>query len=89
MVASTNLDSDLAHLITSASCGVAVQAGSAQDLADAILDAFQNQSQLRRMGQAGRVYVIEHYARSTITQRYHELIESVLTERVDAQSGGR
>ena len=77
IIASTDLNSDLAHLVTSVGCGVAVEAGSSQALADMILSAFHNQDLWRKMGEVGSKHVVGNYARSTITKRYNDLIRQL------------
>jgi colanic acid biosynthesis glycosyl transferase WcaI len=77
VLACTDLKSDLADLITGADCGVVVQPGSAQSLAEAIQSAYQNRDIGEQMGQAGRNHVVKHYARSVIINRYNELIQTL------------
>jgi glycosyltransferase involved in cell wall biosynthesis len=55
-----------------------VQPGCAQSLAAVIRQAYQSQQVGRRMGEAGREHVIEHYARPVVTNRYNDLIQSVV-----------
>lgn len=74
VLASTDLNSDLAHLVSEVGCGVVVQSGRPQALAETVLDAFHNQASWQKMGRIGCKYVIENYARSVITGRYHALI---------------
>lgn len=78
VLATTDPESDLAHLIREAGCGVTVASGSAQDLAGVISEAYQDQARWRAMGDAGRSHVVEYYSRHAITGRYHDLIQAVL-----------
>jgi colanic acid biosynthesis glycosyl transferase WcaI len=77
VLAITDPESDLAHLIKDAGCGAAVLPGSPSELADLIWEAYQEQVRWREMGQAGRYHVVEHYSRHTVTGRYDDLIQAV------------
>jgi colanic acid biosynthesis glycosyl transferase WcaI len=77
VVATTDPESDLAHLIKDAGCGAIVPPGSPSGLAGVILEAYQDQARWREMGQSGRTHVVEHYSRHAVTGRYHDLIRTV------------
>jgi len=85
VLACTDFDSDLAHLITSADCGIAVLLGSVQALANVILSAYRDRALWVQMGQAGRRHVVEHYAREVVTNRYDELIQTLIASRSSEQ----
>jgi colanic acid biosynthesis glycosyl transferase WcaI len=88
VLATTDLDSDLAHLITSVNCGVAIKAGSPEAIADTIFKAYKNKALWLEMGKNGRDHVIEKYTRSVVTDRYHNLIQTIVgSERVGYPDG--
>lgn len=74
-LAVTDKNSDLARLVSEASCGTFVLPGSAEILAGMIMRAYQNQKEWQEMGMSGREHVVRYYARETVTNQYHELIE--------------
>lgn len=78
VLASTDPESDLAHLVKEAGCGVTVSPKTPSDLASVIIKAYRDQSRWREMGQAGRTHVVEHYSRRAVTGRYHDLIQRVI-----------
>jgi len=78
VLATTDPGSDLAHLIKDAGCGETVPPEGASDLADVIYKAYRDQARWKEMGQAGRAHVVEHYSRSAVTRRYHNLIQRVI-----------
>jgi colanic acid biosynthesis glycosyl transferase WcaI len=78
VLAITDPDSDLVHLVKEAACGESVSPESASDLADVIYKAYREQDRWRDMGQAGRAHVVEHYSRPAVTRQYHDLIQSVI-----------
>ncbi len=43
-------------------------------LCDAVLKAFRNQDDLRRMGMRGRDYVLRHYDRRVLAAQYLQLL---------------
>jgi len=80
VLAVTDKNSDLARLVSDASCGAFVLPGSAEDLAGMIMKAYQNQEEWRKMGLSGREHVIRYYARQTVTDQYHKLIEKLISK---------
>jgi colanic acid biosynthesis glycosyl transferase WcaI len=78
VLAATDPESDLAHLIKDAGCGETVPPGGASDLAYAIYKAYRDRARWKEMGQAGRAHVVEHYSRPAVTRRYHDLIQRVI-----------
>ena len=78
VLATTDSDSDLAHLIKDAGCGGTVPPGKSSDLADVIFKAFRDQARWKEMGEAGRAHVVEHYSRPSVTRRYNDLIQRVV-----------
>jgi len=79
VLAITDQHSDLARLVYEASCGKVVAPGSSEALADMIMSAFQNQSEWKKMGSAGREHVVQNYSRETVTNQYHVLIENLIS----------
>ena len=78
VLAITDHNSDLACLVRESLCGTVVLPGSAEVLAEMIRRAFQNQQEWQNMGRAGRVHVVRYYARETVTNQYHDLIETII-----------
>jgi putative colanic acid biosynthesis glycosyltransferase WcaI len=78
VLACADHDSDLARLIQTANCGVVVEPGSAQTLADAIQHTRKHPELAQKMGNEGRQHVIEHYSRPAITGKFHRLIQQVV-----------
>ncbi|MCL5995617.1 MAG: glycosyltransferase family 4 protein [Chloroflexi bacterium] len=80
VLACTVVQSDLANLVMDAQCGIVVEAGSPERLAEAIVDAFNHPARLQAMGLAGRQRVMECYSRQTISGLYHTLVRSVVAK---------
>jgi colanic acid biosynthesis glycosyl transferase WcaI len=78
VLATTDPESDLAHLIKDAGCGEMGPPEGASGLADVIYKASRDQNRWKEMGQAGRAHVVEHYSRLAVTNRYHDLIQRVI-----------
>ena len=75
VLAITDKNSDLARLVTDASCGNIVKPGSSTILAKNILQAYQNQHEWQKMGTSGREHVTRYYSRENVTDQYNNLIE--------------
>jgi colanic acid biosynthesis glycosyl transferase WcaI len=84
VLAFTDSNSDLAHLISSVGCGIVVQGRSSRVLTDNIINAYKNQAQCRRMGELGRAHVEKHYARKVVTNHYQDLIRMLTISGFDA-----
>jgi colanic acid biosynthesis glycosyl transferase WcaI len=78
VLATTDPESDLAHLIKDAGCGETVPPEDASGLADVIRKAYRDQPRWNEMGRAGRAHVVEHYSRPAVTRQYHDLIQRVI-----------
>jgi len=72
-------NSDLARLVLTTNCGTVIAPGSAVVLASMIKEAYYDFNEWNLKGQNGYKYVIENYARKSITNRYNNLIKDVLT----------
>jgi colanic acid biosynthesis glycosyl transferase WcaI len=81
VLAATDPQSDLAHLVTEAGCGFVVAQESAADIASAIRDAYRRRDELTGMGEAGRHHVHARYARQVVTSRYSQLVEELAAHR--------
>jgi glycosyltransferase involved in cell wall biosynthesis len=57
-------------LVENAEAGIAVPPASPQELADAIVRLAQEPERLREYGANGRRYVLEHFNRGKLAQRY-------------------
>lgn len=78
VLAAAETSCDLADLIRSVGCGVVVPPDSPEALAEAILVAYRDPAEWRRMGEAGREHVLKHYTCSVITQQYHRLVQKAV-----------
>lgn len=74
ILASFDLDSDLAKLIISQECGLAVEANNQNQLTDAILYLYKNRSSISIMGNNGRKYVKDNLSKEIGTSKWLELI---------------
>jgi colanic acid biosynthesis glycosyl transferase WcaI len=81
VVASVDGDSETARLVSSAGCGVVVGPEDDKALADAILRLAVSVQDRYRMGVNGRGFLEANYRKATVTQRYAEFFERVLSSR--------
>jgi glycosyltransferase involved in cell wall biosynthesis len=73
VVASLPLNGDAPKIVAEAGCGLCVEAGDAQGLAQAILSLYHNPEQAHEMGWRGRLYAEEHFSRESCVARYEEI----------------
>lgn len=74
VVASLPLNGDAPKIVAEAGCGLCVEAGDAEGLAQAILTLYQNPEQAQEMGQRGRIYAEKHFSRESCVARYEEIL---------------
>lgn len=77
VLACADEDSELASLVRTAGCGFVSPSGNAQALAETISAALVD-PRGKEMGARGRVYVIDHFDRSVVSQQYDTVIRGVL-----------
>jgi putative colanic acid biosynthesis glycosyltransferase WcaI len=74
VVALTDPDSDLAQLITAAGAGRVIPPESGEALAAVVREAVADPPAWRARAVAGRQHVLAQYTRSTVSQRYDEVL---------------
>jgi colanic acid biosynthesis glycosyl transferase WcaI len=77
LIAVTEAHSDLAVLVRDAQCGVSVEPGDAQQLAETLRRAVKDRQEWEGMGARGRAHVAAHYSRATIAGQYDALLRDV------------
>jgi glycosyltransferase involved in cell wall biosynthesis len=79
IIAITNPGNELSRLIADAQCGVTVQPGDAERLADLLRQALDQRDAFAEMGRKGRQYLERHCSRKGCVER----VEAVLSEASD------
>jgi len=77
VVASVDLDSEMAQLVKEAQCGLVTPAGDAQALASGISSLFESPDLRATLGANGRKYVERHFSRPVITEKHLSLFQTV------------
>jgi glycosyltransferase involved in cell wall biosynthesis len=77
VIAAVDAESETAHIVTSAECGIHVPPASPEQLADAIRDCYAGRVDLERLGRNGREYVEREGDRPVALARYRELLGEV------------
>lgn len=79
ILASFDLDSELAHVIETARCGSVVDPAQPQALADALLAASrESKADMAEQGQCGRAYVMRYRGKNTATAAYRQVMEALV-----------
>jgi len=73
VLASMNLDGDAPRLIEDANCGICVEADNADELSQAILRLYRDQSLREKLGKNGRDYAEKNLSRKVCAKRYESL----------------
>ena len=70
------------NLVKESGCGMAVETGEAEDLANAIIQLYRMAPREReKMGERGRNYVQKHYSNSVLVDKLEKTINEVLNEK--------
>src|SRR3990172_1593570 len=80
VVAALDTDSDPAELIRRAQCGLVVEPGNAEEIAQAILNLRADETIRKQMGENGRQHLVENYSKHTVGASYAALLRQ-LAER--------
>jgi len=77
ILASLPLKGDAPKIIDEFKCGIAVEPGNPELLAQAILKLYNNQSLGEEMGRRGREAVEKHFSRKSCVKAYEELFNGI------------
>lgn len=77
VLALVDKDSEIEKIIKENKIGVALEHGSAEKLAEAILYCYERKGELGEWGKNARNFALENYSRKTQTRKYYEVIEKL------------
>ena len=80
VVASLPIESDARRIVADARCGICVDAGDGEALADAIQMLASDHSLTKDMGQHGRLYVETHFSRDFCTGQIETILKRAVGE---------
>lgn len=79
VISVTDLDGEVARLVTRHGCGIAVAPGDSQRLADALIRLRDDSPARHAMGQSARAMLDTHYSRAATIERWDALFEGLAT----------
>ena len=71
-------ENELKHIIEDHHCGIFTKAGDKEAFTNAILKLYNNRESCHEMGQNGRQFVMDNLTKEVGTQKYVDVIKSVL-----------
>ena len=77
VIAGVPLDGDTPKIVEAAQCGLSVEPGNAEMLAQAILQLYENPALAGELGKNGRDYAEKHFSLDVCAREYEELFEKV------------
>jgi glycosyltransferase involved in cell wall biosynthesis len=80
VVASLPPESDARRIIDDAGCGIWVEAGDSEALAEAIQQLHSDRDLVKEMGQSGRAYVETHFSREVCVSRVEQVLTTIAEE---------
>ena len=69
--------SEISNIIRERNIGVALEHGSAEKLAEAVIYCYKNRDKLDAWGNNARKFAVENYSRKTQTQKYYDIIQKL------------
>lgn len=78
IIASFDLGGEMEKTINEAECGICVQAGDSEKLAEAIVELFVNRERTTTLGANARKYAIKKVSKELAVNHYIELIEDTV-----------
>lgn len=84
IIASVPNDGPAAEAVTQSRAGLVVAPESAEELAQAVLQLYENPEEAAAMGQRGRQFALDHYSFESSLNRYEELFEKVISDAAPA-----
>ena len=79
LLTSAERGSSVEQLVQSAKCGICVEPGNAEQLAEAIFSLYRDPSVREEMGRSGRQYAAENHSKQAAVIRYDELLQRVVS----------
>lgn len=77
IIATAEPESDIREIIQKSGAGIIIKPRDADYFKDAILTLYRNRDKAKTMGDNGRSYVVNNFARPMMTERYRRLIEKL------------
>ena len=77
VIASIDEDCSAARIINKSRCGIVIDIGAREALRKAILELYNNPEKVELMGKRGREYIVKHFSRKLMTDKYKTAINSL------------
>ena len=78
VIASIDEDCSAARIIEKSGCGTVIDIRDREAIGKAILDLYNNPEKAKLMGRKGREYIVNHFSRKLMTDKYNTLIKSLV-----------
>src|SRR5262249_25149338 len=75
------VEGEAREIVMSAKCGICIEPGNAQHLADALIHLSRENAEARQMGERGGRFVAEHFDRTTLARRFLAVLQTVERRR--------
>jgi glycosyltransferase involved in cell wall biosynthesis len=72
------IDGVIRKVVEEAHCGLFASPGDAASLADVVMDMAANKATSRQMGLSGRRYLVEHFSRSALTEKFASILADMV-----------
>ena len=72
------IDGVIREVVESAACGIFCEPGNPRAIANAVLDMYNNRSQLAEIGEHGKMYLEQNFDRALIAKDFTDMIEKMV-----------
>jgi colanic acid biosynthesis glycosyl transferase WcaI len=80
LLASADAESEVWELVGATQCGVCVEPGDAERLAQAVLTLYRDPTKSDAMAHHGRQQAEQSYSRQVVIERYHDLFQQIVAK---------
>jgi glycosyltransferase involved in cell wall biosynthesis len=74
-------ENELKDIITNNNCGIFTKAGDKEAFKEAIISLYRDREKVKEMGRNGRQFVLDNLTREVGTQKYVDVIKSVIKDK--------
>lgn len=77
-IAAVDEGSEIDKIVREFQCGIVTSPSDVEELKKAVLWAFHNQDKIEKMGEMGKIALVNHYTKKICAQKFKKIIENVI-----------
>lgn len=77
-IAAVDEGSEIDKIVREFQCGIVTSPSDVEELKKAVLWAFHNQDKIEKMGERGRIALVNHYTKKICAQKFKKIIDNIV-----------